>query len=220
MSRQVALRPGALQAQQLDYILMDGSGSMKGKWWDSLAALDGFMEVLKAENVHSHGIVATFDSGCISLIQRDGIIRDWKPFWEEPIGSNWGGTPLYDAVNNMVRELRDMDPPRCSIVIITDGQDTSSTTTPEQARALLDWCRAKGWQVTFLGADFNNSHQAKLLGADDSNTLGVQQKLLADAGKLFGKKRAEYGRSGKDINFTKDEQSTFGGYLSGPSNGE
>ena len=73
-------RPGALVAPQLDYILIDGSGSMQTKWWDSLAALDGFVDVLRTMNVSSHGIVSVFDSHDLSCIQRDGLIGDWTAF--------------------------------------------------------------------------------------------------------------------------------------------
>lgn len=219
MSKTLALRPGQLQAPQLDYVLMDGSGSMQGKWWEMLSLLDNFMEVLKSQNVHSHGIVQVFDdNGNLASIQRNGVISEWKTFSQDPLGATWGGTALYDAINYMVRYLAEEDPDKCSIVIVTDGQSYDDKyTTADEARALLDWCRAKGWQVTFIGCDFNNSTQAQLLGADEANSIGVQKKLLGEAGKLFGKKRAEYGRSGEDINFTKDEQSNFGGYLGGPS---
>ena len=219
MAKNLQLRPGELQATQLDYILMDGSGSMMDKWWEMLAMLDGFMDVLKAQNVHSHGIVQVFDDNDnLASIQRNSLIKDWQTFSADPLGGTWGGTALYDAINYMVRFLADEDPEKCSIVIVTDGDsyDDRYTSLPE-ARALLDWCRAKGWQVTFIGCDFNNSRQAKALGANDDNTLGVQKKLLGEAGKLFGNKRANYGRTGEDINFTKDEQSNFGGYLTGPS---
>lgn len=214
MSRHLITKPGALQAPQLDYILFDGSYSMQDKWWDCIAALDGFMDVLKAQNVHSHGIVSVFNSACLSDIQRDGLLSDWPSFASAPVVSEWGTTPLYDAINHMGRTLKDLDPPSCSIVIVTDGHEQGSRhTDATQARAILDWCRAKGWQVTFLGADFNNAKQAELLGADPTNMIGVQKKLLGAAGKRLGEKRAHHARSGDDINFTKDEQESFGGYL-------
>src|SRR5229473_2244142 len=100
-------RRGTLLAPQLDYILLDGSGSMQSKWWDTLAGLQNFLSVLRAQNIASHGIVH-----------------------------------LFDTVNLMVRRLAELDPPRCSIVIITDGMENGSThTTAAQARNLLDWCR-------------------------------------------------------------------------------
>jgi len=214
-------REGALQAPQLDYFLIDGSGSMMDKWWESVSAIEQFNAVLASQNVSSHGIVHIFDNHNLSSIQRDAPLSDWASLKTEPLVSTWGMTPLYDAINLMVRELAALDPARCSIVIITDGDENGSRhTTSDQAKALLDWCRAKGWQVTFLGADFNNSRQAKLLGADASNSIGVQKQKLLEAGKALGEKRANNARYGSDINFTKDEQSNFGGYLTDDNHGK
>lgn len=219
MTHALVNRTGTLLAPQLDYILIDGSGSMIDKWYDTLAALDGFMDTLRGMNIASHGIVNVFDSRNLSNIERDSVIGDWPRFSVEPIRCPGGMTPLYDAINLMGRELRALNPPRASIVIITDGDENGSRhTTHEQARAILDWCRAKGWQVTFLGADFNNSKQAKLLGADESNSVGVQKRLLGEAGKALGAKRVRNALFGEDMNFTADERKNFGGYLNGPSN--
>jgi hypothetical protein len=206
-----------LQAPQLDYILVDGSGSMLDKWHDTLAALDGFCDTLKSQGVSSHGIVHVFDTDNLDNIQRDCPISEWPQFTTAGLTAGWSTTPLYDAINLMVRRLAELDPARCSIVIVTDGHETSSRqTTDVQARALLDWCRAKGWQVTFLGADFNNSRQAALLGADATNSIGVQKALMHEAGELLGTKRASNARFGTDINFTDEEKTDFGGYLSAP----
>ncbi len=220
MTNALVNRSGTLLAPQLDYILIDGSGSMMGKWFDTLAALDGFMDALRSMNIASHGIIHVFDSRNLATIERDSVIGDWTRFSVSPIKCPGGMTPLYDAINLMGRELRELNPPRASIVIITDGDENGSTyTTAVQARAILDWCRARGWQVTFLGADFNNSRQAKLLGADESNSVGVQKHLLGASGKLLGEKRVRNALFGGDINFTADERRNFGGYLTGPSNG-
>ncbi len=218
MANSLIHRSGTLLAPQLDYILIDGSGSMVMKWYDTLAALDGFMDALRGMNIASHGIVHVFDSRNLATIERDSVIGDWPRFSVSPISCPGGMTPLYDAINLMGRELRELNPPRASIVVITDGDENGSRhTTHVQARAILDWCRAKGWQVTFLGADFNNSKQAKLLGADESNSVGVQQRLLTAAGKLLGEKRVRNALFGEDINFTSEERKNFGGYLTGPT---
>ena len=209
---QIANRTGTLQAPQLDYILVDGSSSMMDKWWDSIGALDSFLSVLKSQNVGSQVILHTFDSRDLECIQRDCLLADVGPLTD--VGAHWGMTPLYDAINLMVRRLAALDPPKCSIVIVTDGDDTSSKTTDvTQARALLDWCRAKGWQVTFIGADFNNMRQAAALGANESNSIGVQKAKLLEAGKTLGEKRLNHARNDDEINFTEDERKNFGGYL-------
>ncbi len=218
MSNQLQKQGHQLLAPQLDYILLDGSGSMMGKWWDTLAGLQYFSQVLRDENIASHGIIHVFDSTDLELIQRNAILADWDSVLDKPLALHGGGTPLYDAVNLMVRRLAELDPPKCSIIIITDGMENGSDhTTAEQARNLLDWCRHKGWQVTFLGADFSNRNQAKALGATDSNSLAIQKMKLAEAGKLLGHKRVDYGRTGKPISFDKSEQQDFGGYLTNQS---
>lgn len=207
-------RSGSLQSSQLDYILVDGSGSMRSKWWDFMQALDSFMETLKAQNIHSHGIVSVFDTTDIDCVQRDSLVSEWETFYKEPLGAHFGGTPLYDAINVAVRKIKDLNPSKVSLVIVTDGEESDSHyTDAEQARAILNWVRAKGWQVTFLGCDFNNSKQAKLLGINDSNAIGVQKKLLGEAGKVLGKKRVNNVLYGQDMNFTENEKTQFGGFL-------
>ena len=220
MTNAIINRSGTLQAPQLDYILLDGSGSMKGKWWDTMAALRAFVDVLKSQNVNSHGILQTFDSFDLNLVQRDGTLDTWGDLTD--IGAHWGSTPLYDAIIHMGLELQKLAPAsgKCSIVIVTDGDENGSQTTLVQAKAVLDWCRAQGWQITFLGADFNNNEQAKMLGANDSNSIGVRRELLLEAGKSLGEKRGRHARNSDDeINFSADERKKFGGYLTDATNG-
>lgn len=221
MAKEIINRPTSLVAPELDYFLVDGSASMRDKWWDTLGAMDNWLKVLRDQNVASHGIVHVFDSYNIESVQRDSAIGTWPTFGDDPIGSTFGGTPLYDAINTMGRRLRDLDPKKASIVIATDGDDTGNEYTDEhQARAILDWCRAKGWQVTFIGCDFNNSKQAKLLGADESNSIGVARKMLGAAGEELGRKRARFSKGAEDMKFSDAEKKQFGGYLTGPSGGK
>lgn len=213
-------RPGSLMAPELDYLLIDGSGSMLDKWHDTMAGIAGYIDVLRSRNIRSWGIANVFDSGHLEGIQLDCELEFWPNLARHPLNCPMGGTPLYDAVNVMVRDLAERQPQHCSIVIVTDGEENASHHTDYvQARALLDWARAQGWQVTFLGANFNNSNQARLLGANDSNSIGVQQKRLADAGRSLGEKRARHAQTGEDINFTGEEKQQFGGYLAGPASG-
>lgn len=214
MSKAITNRPSSMLAAQLDYILVDGSGSMQDKWWETLGALEGFVDVLKSQNIASHGIIQVFDSNNLESVQRDSTLDTWPKFTSDPLGSSWGSTPLYDAINLMGRRLRDLDPPKCSIIIVTDGDENGSRhTDATQARAILDWCRAQEWQVTFLGANFNNSKQSKLLGANDGNSVGIRSQKLLEAGRSLGEKRARHAISGTDISFSEDERKDFGGYL-------
>lgn len=211
-------RAGSLQNQQLDFILVDGSGSMLDKWYDTLEAIEAYVHTLKTNNVNTNIILSTFDSREVGLIHRNAPISEWKSLKTDPIGAFWASTPLYDAIALMGIRLRDLDPSRCSIVIVTDGQENASKfNNLVQAKSILDWCRAKGWQITFIGANFNNSQQARMLGADEATAIGVSQKLLPDAARSLAEKRTKYGLYGTDMHFDDGERNQFGGFLGGPS---
>lgn len=210
-------RNTSLVAAQLDYILLDGSGSMIGKWDDTLAGLEGYFTTLRAAGLNSHGILHVFDSPNLEYIQRDSAIEHWPPFDRFNVDIPGGGTPLYDALNIAVRNMAALDPERATIVIVTDGDSNGrQQTTRDEAKALLDWCRAKGWQVIFLGADFDNQRDALQLGARKQEFIGVQRARLGEAGEALAKKRLRYGAGGDDIGFSDDEKTTFGGYLAAP----
>jgi hypothetical protein len=217
---EIIQKPGSLRLNsQLDYILVDGSGSMRDKWWPTLDAIEAYVQSLKGQNIGTQTILSVFDSIDKDLIQRNAPIAEWKSLREAPIGAHWGMTPLYDAITLMGARLRDLDPPRASILLVTDGnENTSSFTSAEQAKGILDWCRAKGWQITFIGANFNNRLQGKALGATEANAIGVQTHMLADATKALAAKRARYGLYGEPMHYTEDERQQFGGFLAGPSN--
>lgn len=204
---------------QLDFILLDGSSSMTDKWWDMLSALDAYVDGLKAEQVHSHIVLTQFSgSHNVECVCRDESITDWKPTRQEPFGMCSGGTALYDAIYMMGLRLRDLDPPKCAITIVTDGGENGSTVADRaQAKSILDWCRAKGWQVTFIGANFDNSTDAEMLGGHPASAIGVEKRHLSDATRSLAKKRVAYGATGAPMHWSDNERQQFGGYLGGPS---
>jgi hypothetical protein len=185
--------PTKVNEYQIDYILVDGSGSMIDKWWNMMDALDEYVSGVKAEQTNTEVIVQVFDSGNLDLIVRKEHVRDWQsprtPGKEIPLPG--GGTPLYDAINLLGRKMRDMDPPRASIVIVTDGYNTYSQHTDEtQAKAIIEWMKAKGWQVIMIGANFDNSTTAKALGVDRNMAIGVEKSHLKAAAKASPKSAA------------------------------
>lgn len=200
---------------QVDYILLDSSTSMSDKWYDSLSAIDAYVTGLRTNAVRSDVILHMFYSANVDYVHRTCDNASWAPLTQGAPGPS-GQTPLYDAINAMGRRLRDLNPARASVVIVTDGEDNGSVTSVEQAKAILAWLRAKGWCVTFIGANFANWRMASLLGSDAANAIGVQRHLLTDAAKSLADKRARYARTGDDMGFTSDEQQQFGGYLAPP----
>lgn len=213
-------RSTQLLAPQLDYILLDGSSSMRSRWFETQAALESYLRDLRNANLNSHLILSTFATEDISLVQRDCRLGEMRTFAEEPLTAHFTSTPLYDAISAMGWTFRDLNPPRATALIATDGEENCSQfTTLDQAKPILDWMRAKGWQVIFFGCDFNNSKQARALGANPDTAIGVSKKLLTQATSNLAKKRTAYGLYGTSIHFTADEQQQFGGLLPPPSKG-
>lgn len=200
---------------QQDYFLLDGSGSMEGpKWWKALEAIDAYIAQLKANNVQTYIRIVVFATNELDCIARECSIDDWVPCLAAPFGAPFTGTPLYDAITVMGIRLRDDNPKNAGITIATDGDENDSDFTDlDQAASILRWMRAKGWQVNFIGADFNNQTQAEKLGMQMENTVGVRMEKLVDMGRSLGEKRAKHARWGTPIEFSEDERQEFGGYL-------
>lgn len=214
MSETLAIRSGSLAPASLDFILLDGSGSMRSKWWDSLASVDGYCSVMHEASMTSRILLSVFSDNYLGVIERDLSVADWKPLMDNSPGFPGGGTPLYDAINTMVRSLRDLDPLKCSLLIVTDGEEAGSQYTDKvQAKAMLDWCRAKGWQVTFIGCDFNSDAVSGLLGGNRESSISVSKQNLSTATRALGKKRVGYDLYGTPMHWSEEEQQTFGGFL-------
>lgn len=218
MANQVSIRGGTLASAQIDYILLDGSSSMSVIWDDSLRSAQAYIDGVAAAGIHTAVTFHMFSSGDLDNVPYyETPIRDLPSLIDYPPQQPHGMTPLYDAIALVGRRLRDLNPERASIVIITDGGEMGSTHTDiHQAKAIIEWMKAKGWQVTFLGADFNNSLLARELGLSDANAIGASVKALPDIAKALAAKRIRYSASGDDIEFSEDERQQFGGFLPPP----
>jgi hypothetical protein len=201
---------------QHDYILLDTSASMVAQWGDVRDSINAYLEGLRRGNVKSQIILHQFNSYEPNLITYDVPIDQMPPHIE--VEGPGGKTPLYDAIALMGMRLRDLDPPRAAVLIVTDGDEMGSKFADlQQARAILDWIRAKGWQVTFIGANFNNEQQAAFLGADATSAIGVSTRRLVDATRELAKKRARHFLYGTPMSWSEEDQQNFGGYLGGPN---
>jgi hypothetical protein len=116
-------------------------------------------------------------------------------------------TPLNDAVGKLVNMARAANANKTAIVIMTDGHENASRelTTP-QAKALLDECRAKGWQVVFLGADFDNAAQGASYGAGSMHTAQVAHDKLSLAAEKVAALRSLYSARSVEMRFSEEDK--------------
>ena len=151
------------------YILLDRSGSMVSKWNEVIPALDTYISLLdKSVKVH----YSVFDDTSTDIVFA-GSVSEWldtKDYSTKYLPR--GGTPLYDAVWSIM-DLADLaNEEKRVLVIITDGYENASRKhTRDEIEARFDEWKEKGYEIVFLGAEFQDVKYVQAnLGIDLSKT--------------------------------------------------
>jgi hypothetical protein len=156
---------------------------------DGLAALDG------GPRVDADITLAVFDAqgGLQFDVLRQGVdAGDWNDVTTREVNPR-GMTPLYDAIGRIVSLAEKDKPEKAVLVIMTDGEENSSTEmTKKAAKAALDRVRAKGWEVVFLGAEFSNFDDAEGVGQSSSRNMAVSKDQLSDSMDRLAQKSRNY----------------------------
>lgn len=200
---------------QHDFILLDRTGSMSSLWNEALGSVNAYVKKLADDKVDTGVTLAVFDSheGRLAFdIIRDRIIPStWHPvtsFDAHPRGM----TPLNDAVGRIVNLAEAGGYDKVAIIIMTDGEENNSKEmSVEQAKAALDRCRARNWQVIFLGANFDNAAQAKSYGNVAFATAAATPDSLIRGTVGLAGQRGAYGASGVAMGFSDDEKKKLSG---------
>ncbi len=200
------------KTMQHDFILLDRSGSMGTLWPEAISSVNTYVKKLAEDKVDTGVTLAVFDSsgGASTFdILRDRIIPStWRPVAEHEAPPR-GMTPLNDSILKLVALANAGNYDKVAIVIMTDGAENNSKEdrTGEIARKRLDECRAKKWQVIFLGADFDNKAMAVGTYNNDVNaTIQVGAGNLRASASMMASKRHAYGATGQSISFSDDEK--------------
>lgn len=196
---------------QHDFILLDRSSSMATMWGEAVASVNAYVRKLAEDKVDTGVTLAVFDSshsGSLDFsVLRDRIIPStWKDIAGEEAPPR-GSTPLNDATGRIVALANGGGYDKVAIIIMTDGQENSSKElTVMQAKALLDECRAKNWQVIFLGANFDNAAQAASYGNAAHNTAQVAPGNLKAALAATASMRSAYATTGKSMDYSAEDK--------------
>ncbi len=195
---------------QHDFILLDRSGSMRSLWDEAIGSVNSYVAKLAEDKVDTGVTLVAFDERAGKLdfqIIRDRIIPStWHTVRATEVEPR-GGTPLNDAVGEIVTRAKAGNYDKVAIIIMTDGHENASKElSVVQAKLLLDDCRLKGWQVIFLGANFDNASQGVFYGNTTRNTVAMSAGTMASHTHAVASKRAFYGVTGQSINFTEEEK--------------
>jgi hypothetical protein len=198
------------------YILLDRSGSMQSLWVEALSSVNAYAKELANKkdgpSVDSHITFAVFDGQ--EGLQFD-VLRKKQPalHWEtvtDREASPRGMTPLLDAMIRIIA-LADADnPDKAVIVVMTDGQENASReVTRDGVKAALDRVKAKGWEVVFLGANFDNIEDASSVGVGASKQMAMAAGTINASMQRLAKKSRAYGSQpvgAAPINFDTDDR--------------
>lgn len=187
---------------QHDFILLDRSGSMASQWSEALGSVNAYVKKLADEKVDTGVTLMVFDKPhgkADFTVVRDRITPEtWHPVADTEVSPR-GYTPLNDAIGRIVALAKQGTPngqqyDKVAIIIMTDGLENASVEYNHfQAKALLDSCREKGWQVLFLGANFDNAAQATSYNTAPTHTVQSSTRNLGATMTAMAEKRGLYG---------------------------
>ncbi len=184
------------------YILLDRSGSMQSLWVEALSSVNAFAKELANKtdgpSVDSHVTLAVFDSQ--ESLQFDTLRRKQSALhWEnvtDKDASPRGMTPLLDAMVRIISLAESDNPDKAVIVVMTDGQENASReVTRDGVKAALDRVKAKGWEVVFLGANFDNIADASSVGVGGDKQMAMSAGTMNESMSRLAKKSRVYARS-------------------------
>ncbi len=187
------------------YILLDRSGSMGSLWAEALSSVNAFARELDNRQdgpaVDSHITLAVFDGQetlKFDVLRRRQPALHWKPVTDKE-ASPRGMTPLLDAMACLIALAEADNPDRAVLVIMTDGHENASReVTADGVRAGLDRVKAKGWEVVFLGANFDNISDASAVGVQGGKQMAMSIGTMNESMKRLARKSRLYAASAPD----------------------
>lgn len=156
-------------------VVVDRSGSMGMIAND---AIGGYNTWLSAQQALPGEATLT-----LTLFDHEFIVSSARPIREAPPLSSEtyvprGSTALNDAIGRALGRLEAANPDKAILVILTDGQENSSTEfSKEQIKERITKAQERGWQVVYLSAHIDAFAHSAQYGVRASNTM----QFTADA---------------------------------------
>lgn len=172
---------------------------MQSLWTEALSSVNAYAKELDnktdGDAVDAKVTFAVFDAqaGLKFDVLRKGVpALHWEDVTDTETSPR-GMTPLLDAIGQIVSLAETDNPDQAIIVVMTDGLENASTeVTREGAKAALDRAKKKGWEVVFLGANFDNIDDATSVGVGQASQLSMASGHLNQSMRMAAKKSRGY----------------------------
>lgn len=197
------------------YILLDRSGSMQSLWTEALSSVNAYAKELDnktdGDAVDAKVTLAVFDDQAgmqFDVLRKDVPALHWQNVTDAE-ASPRGMTPLLDAIGRVVSLAETDNPDKAIIVVMTDGMENASReVTREGAKAALDRVRKKGWEVVFLGANFDNISDAQSVGVGAARQMSMAPGHMDQTMRMFAKKSRGYFARKAAVEFDEADRET------------
>lgn len=192
-----------------DFILLDRSGSMDTLWTEALGSINSYVKKLAEDKVDTGVTLVAFDDAAIDVLRERILPSTWHDVTSKDAHPR-GMTPLNDATANIVARAEAGGYDKVCIIIMTDGNENASkeygvnSGGTAKIKALLDRCRAKGWQIIFLGANFDNQAQAFSYGGTRGTTISSSARNLGATMSATASMRTSYGATGQSMIYSEE----------------
>jgi uncharacterized protein YegL len=195
------------------YMLLDRTGSMSGLWEEAVTSVNAYVHELKMDGTPDNVTLAVFDfhGGMKFDVIRDSVpIKEWKDMGTGEVMPR-GSTPLYDAIGRLVSMAEEKGSERTCFVVMTDGYENASKEMDRKStKAALERVDKKNWQVSFLGADFDNFAQAQGLGVAAGQAMNFSRGRGTDSMRATAEVHRNYRMRGSRQSFTEQNRRDSG----------
>jgi Mg-chelatase subunit ChlD len=167
------------------FMLLDRTGSMAGLWEEAVSSVNAYVKEMGKDGADDRVSLAVFDAyetGMQFNVLRNAVpIADWKELATDEVLPR-GMTPLLDALVRIITRAEEVNNEKTVIVVMTDGYENASREiTLQAAKAAIERVTERGWQVNFLGADFDGIAQARGLGVAQGRSINFKRGHAEDA---------------------------------------
>ena len=185
------------------FLLLDRSGSMRTMWDETIGSINGYVSKLnKTDKVH----LAVFDSVSHDVI-RDVKVKNWVDVTNQEVFPR-GGTPLYDSCGKIMTVAEEAKSKKTVLVVLTDGYENSSKEyTQDSIKAKVKSFETRGWEVVFLGANFDSVESVSgSVGVASGKTMNISAGNMMRGLETLSVYTNLYSATGVAMNFTNEDK--------------
>tara|TARA_A100001015_G_scaffold290599_1_gene363823 strand:- start:483 stop:1355 length:873 start_codon:yes stop_codon:yes gene_type:complete len=189
-------KPKVLEEGESHHIVLDQSGSMLSF---NESIYEGARELVRELPDDSLVTLTTFNH----IVNPGSRMSKKEALSNIKSGVASGTTALRDAILKSIEIEESAPRTKTTIVIVTDGIDNASNSTPSEVCKAVTKCNSRGWRVLFLGANQDAITNASQYGIPSGRALAFSMNRAPDVFRTLSnntKNHRQYGTDGFTLN--------------------